>query len=146
MKDRSSHEILPDDKPVPFFPNHLMTEFWVAMGFLGLAIIIGAIAMFSPVGLQAPADPLNTPLHVKPEWYFLFLYQLLKVVPDYVFFGQIEGRVLVTVGAIVGLLGLMLLPFFDKKDDTKRAWRIRAVLSAVVVIVIIALTIWGEVS
>lgn len=146
MKDQSSHEILPDDKPVPFFPNHLMTEFWVAMGFLGLAIIIGAIAMFSPVGLQAPADPLNTPLHVKPEWYFLFLYQLLKVVPDYVFFGQIEGRVLVTVGAIVGLLGLMLLPFFDKKDDTKRAWRIRAVLSAVVVIVIIALTIWGEVS
>ena len=146
MKDRSSHEILPDDKPVPFFPNHLMTEFWVAMGFLGLAIIIGAIAMFSPVGLQAPADPLNTPLHVKPEWYFLFLYQLLKVVPDYVFFGQIEGRVLVTVGAIVGLLGLMLLPFFDKKDDTQRAWRIRTVLSAVVVIVIIALTIWGEVS
>ena len=146
MKDRSSHEILPDDKPVPFFPNHLMTEFWVAMGFLGLAIIIGAIAMFSPVGLQAPADPLNTPLHVKPEWYFLFLYQLLKVVPDYVFFGQIEGRVLVTVGAIVGLLGLMLLPFFDKKDDTKRAWRIRAILSAVVLIIIITLTIWGEVS
>jgi quinol-cytochrome oxidoreductase complex cytochrome b subunit len=146
MKDQSSHEILPDDKPVPFFPNHLMTEFWVAMGFLGLAIIVGAIAMFSPVGLQAPADPLNTPLHVKPEWYFLFLYQLLKVVPDYVFFGQIEGRVLVTVGAIVGLLGLMLLPFFDKKGDTKRAWRIRAILSAVVVIVIIALTIWGELS
>lgn len=146
MKDQSSHEILPDDKPVPFFPNHLMTEFWVAMGFLGLAIIVGAIAMFKPVGLQAPADPLNTPLHVKPEWYFLFLYQLLKVVPDYVFFGQIEGRVLVTVGAIVGLLGLMLLPFFDKKEDTKRAWLIRAGLSALVLIIIIALTIWGEVS
>lgn len=146
MKDRSSHEILPDDKPVPFFPDHLMTEFWVAMGFLGLAIIVGAIGMSVPIGLQDPADPLNTPLHVKPEWYFLFLYQMLKVVPDYVFFGQIEGRVLVTVGTIVGLLGLMLLPFFDKRDDTKRAWRIRAVLSAVVVIIIIALTIWGEVS
>jgi ubiquinol-cytochrome c reductase cytochrome b subunit len=123
-----------------------MTEFWVAMGFLGLAIIIGAIGMFMPVGLQEPADPLNTPLHVKPEWYFLFLYQLLKVVPDYVFFGQIEGRVLVTVGTIVGLLGLMLLPFFDKKEDTKRAWWIRAGLSALVLIIIIALTIWGEVS
>jgi quinol-cytochrome oxidoreductase complex cytochrome b subunit len=146
MKDRSSHEILPDDKPVPFFPDHLMTEFWVAMGFLGLAIIVGAIGMFMPVGLQDPADPLNTPLHVKPEWYFLFLYQLLKVVPDYVFFGQIEGRVLVTVGTIVGLMALMLLPFFDKKDDTKRAWWIRAGLSALVLIIIIALTIWGEVS
>jgi len=123
-----------------------MTEFWVAIGFLGLAIVIGAIGMFMPVGLEDPADPLNTPLHVKPEWYFLFLYQLLKVVPDYVFFGQIEGRVFITVAVIVGLLGLMFLPFFDKKDDTKRAWWIRAALSALALIIIIALTIWGEVS
>jgi quinol-cytochrome oxidoreductase complex cytochrome b subunit len=134
------------DDSVPFFPNHFMTEFRVALVIVGIFIVIGAIGMFMPVGLQAPADPLNTPLHVKPEWYFLFLYQLLKVAPDYVFFGQIEGRVLVTVGTIVGLLGLMLLPFFDKKEDTKRAWWIRAGLSALVLIIIIALTIWGEVS
>jgi len=40
----------------------------------------------------------------------------------------------------------MFLPLFDKKDDTKRAWWIRAGLSALVLIIIIALTIWGEVS
>ena len=134
------------DDSVPFFPNHFMTEFRVALVIIGIFIVIGAIGMFMPVGLQDPADPLNTPLHVKPEWYFLFLYQLLKVVPDYVFFGQIEGRVLVTVGTIVGLMALMFLPFFDKKEDTKRAWWIRAGLSALVLIIIIALTIWGEVS
>ena len=134
------------DDSVPFFPNHFMTEFRVALVIISIFIAIGAVGMFMPVGLQDPADPLNTPLHVKPEWYFLFLYQLLKVVPDYVFFGQIEGRVLVTVGTIVGLMALMFLPIFDKKDDTKRAWWIRAGLSALVLIIIIALTIWGEVS
>ena len=146
MKDRSSHEILPDDKPVPFFPDHLMTEFWVAMGFVGLAVIVGIIGMFNHIGLGDPADPLNTPLHVKPEWYFLFLYQLLKVVPDYVFFGQIEGRVFITVAVIVGLIAWMFLPFLDKKDDTKRSWWIRAALSALALIIVIALTVWGEVS
>jgi len=134
------------DETVPFFPTHFMTEFRVALGIIAILVIIGVIGMFRHVGLEEPADPLNTPLHVKPEWYFLFLYQLLKVVPDYVFFGQIEGRVLVTVGVIVGILGFMLLPFFDKRDDTKRAWWIRAGLSALALIIIIALTIWGEVS
>jgi len=143
---KSSHEILPDDEPVPFFPNHAMTEFWVALVFLGIIIVIGAIGVFRHIGLGDPADPLNTPLHVKPEWYFLFLYQLLKVVPDYLFWGQIEGRVFITVAVIVGLLAFMFLPFFDKKDDTKRAWWIRAALSALALIIVIALTIWGEVS
>ena len=143
---KSSHEILPDDEPVPFFPNHFMTEFRVALWITGIFVVIGAIGMFRHIGLGDPADPLNTPAHVKPEWYFLFLYQLLKKVPDYVFFGQIEGRVFVTVATIVGLLAFMLLPFFDKKDDTKRAWWIRAAMSVVALIIVIALTVWGEVS
>jgi len=134
------------DKTVPFFPDHFMTEFWVALGIMGVFVIVGIIRMFNHIGLEDPADPLNTPLHVKPEWYFLFLYQLLKVVPSYVFFNQIEGRVFITVAVIVGLLAFMFLPFFDKKDDTKRAWWIRAGLSALAIIIVIALTVWGEVS
>ncbi len=85
-----------------------MTEFWVALGIIGIFVIVGILGMFNHIGLGDPADPLDTPLHVKPEWYFLFLYQLLKVVPDYVFFNQIEGRVFVTVAVIVGLLAFML--------------------------------------
>jgi quinol-cytochrome oxidoreductase complex cytochrome b subunit len=121
-------------------------EFRVALFIIGLFVIIGIIGMFRHIGLEDPADPLNTPLHVKPEWYFLFLYQLLKVVPSYVFWGQIEGRVFVTVATIVGLLAFMFLPFFDKKHDTKRAWWIRAALSVIALIIVIVLTIWGEVS
>jgi ubiquinol-cytochrome c reductase cytochrome b subunit len=139
------HEPEHDDS-VPFYPVHFMTELRVALVIIGILVIIGVIGMFNHVGLEDPADPLNTPLHVKPEWYFLFLYQLLKVVPDYVFWGQIEGRVFITVAVIVGLLAFMFLPFIEKKDDTKRAWWIRAALSVIALIIVIALTIWGEVS
>jgi ubiquinol-cytochrome c reductase cytochrome b subunit len=146
MKDRSSHEILPDDKPVPFFPNHLMTEFWVAMGFVVLAIIVGALGMMHHIGLEDPADPLNTPLHVKPEWYFLFLYQFLKVVPGTLFWGQVDGRQLVVVAVAIGLLGFMFLPFLEKKEDSKKARNLRAVYVVIALIIVVALTIWGEVS
>jgi len=123
-----------------------MTEAWVAVGFIVLAVIVGILGLMNPVGLQAPADPLDTPLHVKPEWYFLFLYQLLKFIPGTLFWGQVDGRQLVVVAVAVGLLAFMLLPFIDTKEDTKRARLIRAVLAAVALLVVIALTIWGEVS
>jgi quinol-cytochrome oxidoreductase complex cytochrome b subunit len=134
------------DDTVPFYPDHLMTELRVMLVIIGIVVLVGALGMFFHVGLEDPADPLDTPFHVKPEWYFLFLYQLLKVVPDYVFWGQIEGRVFVTVAVIVGLLAFMFLPFIDKKDDTKRAWWIRAALSVIALIIVIALTLWGELS
>jgi quinol-cytochrome oxidoreductase complex cytochrome b subunit len=134
----------PKDKTVPFFPDHFMTEFWVALGIIGIFVIVGALGMFNHIGLEEPADPLNTPLHVKPEWYFLFLYQLLKIVPPYIW--QVEGRMFITVMVILGLVAFMLLPFIDRKQDTKRAWWIRGILSALAILIIIALTVWGEVS
>jgi cytochrome b6-f complex subunit 4 len=129
---------------VPFFPNHFMTEFYVVIGIVVLGIIIGALGMLFPVGLQAPADPLNTPLHVKPEWYFLALYQLLKYVPPQIL--GIDGPMFAVVGIILALLVVTIWPFLDKKADSKKAMHIRAIGVAVFVVLAIALTIWGEVS
>ena len=129
---------------VPFFPNHFMTEFYVVIGIVVLAIVIGALGMLSPVGLQAPADPLNTPLHVKPEWYFLALYQLLKYVPPSIL--GINGPMFAVVGIILAVVVLAVWPFLDKKADSKKAMRVRAIGVAVFVVLAIALTIWGEVS
>lgn len=129
---------------IPFFPNHFMTEFYVAIGFLIVLIVIGALGMFFPVGLQAPADPLDTPLHVKPEWYFLALYQLLKYVPSSVI--GIEGPMFAVVMMAVAVLVVVIWPFLDKKEDSKKAMRTRAIVTVVGVILAIALTIWGEVS
>ena len=129
---------------VPFFPKHFMTEFYVVIGIVVLAIIIGALGMLSPVGLQPPANSLNTPLHVKPEWYFLALYQLLKYVPSSIL--GINGPMFAVVGIILALLVVTIWPFLDKKADSKKAMRIRAIGVAVFVVLAIALTIWGEVS
>ncbi len=68
----------PDKKPkqlLPFWPHYILSEFiaWYAM--LGVLV---ALASLFPADLQAKADPFRTPPDVKPEWYFLFLYQLLK--------------------------------------------------------------------
>ena len=58
---------------IPFFPDHVLTEFRVVLGILALVVLIGLAGMLKPVGIGDPADPLNTPTHVKPEWYFLGL-------------------------------------------------------------------------
>ena len=129
---------------IPFFPNHFMTEFYVVIGIVVIAIVIGALGMLFPVGLQAPADPLDTPLHVKPEWYFLALYQLLKYVPSTVL--GIEGPMFAVTMIVVAVVAIVIWPFLDRKEDSKKATRIRAIITIIGVILAIALTIWGEVS
>ncbi len=129
---------------VPFFPHHFMTEVYVVIGIVVLAFIVGALGMRFPVGLQDPADPLNTPLHVKPEWYFLALYQLLKFVPPSIL--GINGPMFAVVAILAAVLVFTFLPFIDRKADSKKAMRIRAIGVAIFIIVAVALTIWGEVS
>jgi quinol-cytochrome oxidoreductase complex cytochrome b subunit len=130
---------------VPFFPDHFMTELYVVIGIIILAVVVGALGMLFPVGLQDPADPLNTPLHVKPEWYFLALYQLLKYVPPTVL--GINGPMFAVVAIVLALAAFTFLPFLDRrKEDSKKAMRMRAIGVAVFVVLAIVLTIWGEVS
>jgi quinol-cytochrome oxidoreductase complex cytochrome b subunit len=126
-----------EENSVPFYPDHVTLEAKVALGFGILVVLIGVLGLFFPVGLGTPADPMDTPIHVKPEWYFLFLYQLLRFVPK-------------TIGATAPVIAILLLavwPFLDSKpDSSKKTSRIRLWFSAALILIIIALTIWGEVS
>ena len=129
MSDRPDRK-----KLIPFFPDYILDE--VIAWYIALALLIVLASLF-PAGLEELADPLNTPAHVKPEWYFLFLYQTLKLVP------RIVGVLI--PGIAIALLAL--LPFIDRKPH--RTWRDRlvpVVIGAVVVVVIIALTLWGWLS
>jgi cytochrome b6-f complex subunit 4 len=133
----SEAEINKDEETIPFYPDHVRTEFWVTVGTTVIVLIIAAIGLFRPISVGDPADPMNTPAHVKPEWYFLALYQLLKFIPK-------------DVGAVAPVIAVLLLavwPFLDRKTDkSRRNYWIRAVIVAVALIAMIALTIWGEVS
>jgi cytochrome b6-f complex subunit 4 len=122
---------------IPFYPDHVRSEVRVVIGILAVVLVIGVVGLISPMGVGDPADPMNTPSHVKPEWYFLALYQLLKYIPK-------------TTGAVVPVLAVLLIflwPFIDRKpESSKRVQRARLIGVIVGMIVLIALTIWGEVS
>ena len=60
----------------PFFPNHITKE--VIVAYLTFGVILVLIALLPP-HLHPKADPMTTPQHIKPEWYFLSAYQLLKL-------------------------------------------------------------------
>ena len=128
-----------DESTVPFFPDHIGLEAKVALVFGIFVIILGLVGLIWPVGLQDPADPMNTPAHVKPEWYFLALYQILK-----------SEYVSKTLGATIPiiLVGLLIVwPFIDRKPDkSKNTTRNRLIISVILMVILIALTIWGEVS
>ena len=123
-----------EKKTIPFFPNYLLDE--VIAWYVALAALIVLASLF-PAGLEGQANPLKTPEHIKPEWYFLFLYQSLKLVSR-------------TVGVLlpgVGVLALLLVPFLDR-GPLRRMRSRKLLIGAVVVIIaaIVALTIWGAVS
>jgi ubiquinol-cytochrome c reductase cytochrome b subunit len=119
---------------LPFFPNYVLDE--VIAWYVMLAILIVLASIF-PAGLEEPADPLRTPEHSKPEWYFLFLYQGLKIVP----------RLVGVLTPIVGALVLLVLPFIDRNPHIRPSRRLPAiVIGAVCVVGIVAFTIWGWLS
>lgn len=119
---------------IPFFPDYVLDE--IIAWYIALAILV-ALATLFPAGLEEQANPISTPEHVKPEWYFLFFYQFLKLVP----------RILGVIVAGVGILLLFLVPFLDRSPSRKpRARRVLNALGVVAIIVTVLLSIWGWLS
>ncbi len=127
------------DDAIPFFPDHALVELYVAIGVMAVLCVVGVVGQLMPVGLDPAgmADPMNTPLHAKPEWYFLFLYQILKYVPEVV------GALIPIVGPLV----ILVWPFIDRgREDTKRARLVRIVTVVVLLTAVAVLSILGELS
>jgi cytochrome b6 len=106
-------------REMKFFPNFALREVMAWYAALG---VLGALAAIFPWNLGVKADPFTpAPAGIKPEWYFLFMFQTLKLIPPKVWF--IDGEVL---GAVAfGLVGLLwiLLPFFDTDHPSHpRRW------------------------
>ena len=96
-----------------FYPTFLYKEMVVALIFF---IIVIALAWFFPAEMGDPADPSDSSFVPKPEWYFLSMYQFLKLFP-----GKLE-----VVGLLLQplmLLALFLLPFLDRNAERRPAKR-----------------------
>nr|ANY64263.1 cytochrome b [Pteronotus gymnonotus] len=73
-----------DPDMVPFHPYHTIKDI---LGILMMLTALSMLVLFSPDLLgdpdnYIPANPLNTPPHIKPEWYFLFAYAILRSIPN----------------------------------------------------------------
>lgn len=101
---------------VPFHPYYTVKDFF---GFGIYFIVFAYFTFFAPNSLghpdnYIPANPLLTPEHIVPEWYFLPFYAILRAVPSKL------GGVLLMLSAI---LVLFFLPWLDKSKVRSAAYR-----------------------
>lgn len=137
---RYKHREYPEKDTIPFFPNYVILE--VIVTYLVLAALI-VLASLLPVGLEEKADQFSTPQHIKPEWYFLWIYQFIKVPPLLLGSGTVANMAGILIPA-VGFLLLILLPFLDRKPERRpRKRKLAMAVTALIVAVFIALSIWG---
>jgi len=140
---RYKHAEYPEKDTIPFFPNYIILE--VIVSYLVLALMI-VLATVLPAGLEEKADPFNTPQHIKPEWYFLWIYQFIKVPPMLIGPGVLAELAGIFIPA-VGIVLLILLPFLDRRAERHPGRRRLAMaVMALILAVLVALSIWGQVS
>lgn len=127
-------------KTMPFFPNFIIRDLLLWLVVLN---ILAILAVFFPMELGKKADAFTSaPAGIKPEWYFLFMFQTLKFIPSQVLFleGEFFGILMFSLAGILWFL----IPFWDIK--TKNGYRNRLVniIGLTVVIFIIIMTIIGH--
>jgi len=123
-----------EEEGVPFFPIHLMKEVIVAFLVIGLLI---SLAVLVPFLLHATANSLETPAHIKPEWYFLPVYQLIKYVPE----------VVGVVGMGIIALLFVIFPFLETNPSARARDRKTAIrVGAAIVVVTLVLGVIGHFS
>lgn len=124
----------------PFYPNFLLREVSMVMLFLAITFLIISFlpTLFLPEAATTPADPLKTPAHIKPEWYFLAPYQMLKIIPN-----KFLGISL----QIIAIVVFLFWPFIDSKEERNLLKR-PAMLVAFLLLVSfwVVLTVWGRYS
>lgn len=123
---------------VKFYPDIIYKDLLVSFAIF---LLLVGLATFVGVKEEPPADPNDASYIPRPEWYFLFLFELLKYFP-----GQIEWIGTTVIPGIAVLL-LFLLPFIDRNPS--RFWKKRKLaipLMSIIVIGMVALTIKAAVT
>lgn len=121
-------------KSFPFYPDHFYTE--LIMG-VGLTILLTAFALIFPAELGERADPLVTPTHIKPEWYFFFTFRWLKL----------TGLTIAVLSIGFFFFMMFIWPFVDAAIRKVRPKsEISVWIGAIAFIGILILTVWEAVA
>jgi quinol-cytochrome oxidoreductase complex cytochrome b subunit len=139
MSEPLHAETTGEPRTMPFFPNFLLRDLLLWLIVLNLLAIL---AVFFPWELGKKADPFApAPAGIRPEWYFMFMFQTLKFIPPKILF--LDGEVLgICLFGAAGLLWL-LVPFIDRKSSRGEQNRLITTVGLGVIVYIICLTILG---
>nr|YP_010242212.1 cytochrome b [Leiometopon simyrides]QTI83251.1 cytochrome b [Leiometopon simyrides] len=118
-------------------PFHPFFTFKDLIGFIILLFLLTILTLTNPYLLGdpdnfIPANPLVTPVHIQPEWYFLFAYAILRSIPN-----KLGG----VIALVMSILILIILPFtFNKKIQGIQFYPINQMLFWSMVNIVILLT------
>jgi cytochrome b6 len=126
-------------RSLAFVPQFAMREALVWVVTLAVLVVL-AVLLPWPVGEKA--DPLApAPAGIRPEWYFMFMFQTLKYIPAHV--AGLEGdQVGVLAFMLAGLL-LMAAPFLDRDAGTPRTVRLVKAIGVLAIAYMAAMTVVG---
>jgi mono/diheme cytochrome c family protein len=110
---------------VKFWPDIIAKD---AVASLIVVTIIVTLSLVRGAGLELPADPTDSSYVPRPEWYFLPLFQLLKLVP-----GSLESVIAVGVPTALGF-AMLTLPFFDRRSTRSLIRRPLALIALLVLL------------
>ncbi len=126
-------------KDIPFFPNFLLKD---ALLWLVVLNVLLYLAVFWPAEVGLKADPFSpAPEGIRPEWYFVFMFQTLKLIPGHVVF--IEGEVLGVLFFAVITVAWLLVPFWEIKARPGRKVRPMVIVGVVALVYIVIMTAAG---
>nr|ASN66013.1 cytochrome b [Scarites buparius] len=119
---------------IPFHPYFSLKDL---MGFIILMMTLTILTLTNPYYLGdpdnfTPANPLVTPVHIQPEWYFLFAYAILRSIPN-----KLGG----VIALLMSILILMILPFYNLSNfQSLKFYPINQILFWFFMIIVILLT------
>jgi cytochrome b6 len=142
IKEPLSWKHITDEKlkrRLPFFPDFFrrILLFWII-----LANVLLFLALFFPSELGEPANRfVPAPVQTRPEWFFLFLYQTLKVMPARVLFFPGENLALTLL--LLGALFVVLLPFIDRGPVSLKSGKRARLFVVAFFVTMVVMTIWS---
>nr|YP_010288412.1 cytochrome b [Aleochara curtula]UKO31680.1 cytochrome b [Aleochara curtula] len=119
---------------IPFHPYFSFKDLF---GFIMMIMILVLLTLINPYLLGdpdnfTPANPLVTPIHIQPEWYFLFAYAILRSIPN-----KLGG----VIALVLSIAILFIMPFSNKKKiQSSSFYPINKMLFWILFIILILLT------
>lgn len=122
-----------------FFPNFLLRDI---LGWVLAIGILAALAALFPWELGEKADPFEpAPAGIRPEWYFLFMFQTLKLLPAKVWI--FDGEVIGVFAFALGALYWLLVPLLDRAPARSRSSYLFTALGWGALLYIVIMTVLG---